>query len=196
MKRMSMERAHRLDAPERQLWLPTAEVVGVLALAAGDVVADVGAGTGYFSVPMAEAVGVTGKVYAVDVQGEMLALLRKKLEQRAAANIEPVHAGGEATGLKDGCCDLVFMANDWHEFEDRGAVLREARRILRAPGRIAILDWRPDVEPEHGPPLEHRLSAESAWAELSAAGFEPVTRGNIGSYSWLVQGRLESGEKA
>lgn len=187
-RRFNASQAHRLDAPERLIWLPPAEVIGALAVELGETIADVGAGTGYFALPLAVATGPQGKVYAVDAQAEMLAHLRQKLSSESASNVELVHAEADATGLPEGCCNLVFLANVWHEFADHTAVLREARRILKAGGRLAILDWRPDVEREGGPPLDHRLSASDAVSALRSAGFERTTHANAGKYSWLVQG--------
>jgi ubiquinone/menaquinone biosynthesis C-methylase UbiE len=189
-RRMDVARAHRLDAPERMLYLPVADVLDALALAPGEIVADIGAGTGYFSIPIARAVIPGGRVYALDVQPEMLTLLNKKLGEHLLSNMELVHADAGATTLPDASCNLVFMANVWHEFEDRAAALREARRILKPGGRIAILDWRPDVEPEHGPPLEHRLPASDARAPLNEAGFRLMVERNIGRYSWFVLAAL------
>jgi ubiquinone/menaquinone biosynthesis C-methylase UbiE len=189
-KRMSMARAHRLDAPERMLWLSPSEVIDALALTPGEVIADVGAGTGYFSFPMARAVFPGGRVYAVDIQRDMLSLLKNKLGQLPTSNVELVHADAIATTLPDASVDVAFMANVWHEFESHGAVLREAMRILKAHGRIAVLDWRPDVEPEHGPPLEHRLGASETAAELTIVGFSQVGQRNIGRDSWLVHGTM------
>ena len=189
-RRIDMARAHRLDAPERILWLPPSEVVDTLALKPGEVIADVGAGTGYFSIPMARAILPGGRVYAVDVQQEMLSLLKKKLGQHFLTNLELVHADAITTKLPGASIDLVFMANVWHEFDARNAVLRESIRILKPSGRIAILDWRPDVEPEYGPPLEHRLSASEAKAELTIEGFSQIGQRQIGRYSWLVQATL------
>lgn len=187
-KRFNPSQAHRLDAPERLLWLPPADILHALNLKAGESVADVGAGTGYFSLPMAKAVGNAGIVYAVDAQEEMLELLRRKRDHLLVSNIHLIHAEGDHTTLAQGSCDLVFMANVWHEFADRMVVLHEALWILKRPGRIALLDWRPNVEREAGPPLEHRISAAVAAAELRSAGFQHVTERNIGRYSWLVQG--------
>ncbi len=187
-KRFNASQAHKLDAPERLVWLPKAETVGALGVKAGDAIADVGAGTGYFSLPLARAAGPQGKVYAVDAQTEILEHLRQKLQSEAVPNVELVHAEADKTGLPDGCCNMVFLANVWHEFADRAAVLREARRILKPGGRIAILDWRPDVEREAGPPLDHRISAADAVKELQSAGLERTTQANTGKYSWLVQG--------
>ena len=188
-KRFKASEAHRLDAPERLVWLPPLEVVRALHLRGGETVADIGAGTGYFSLPIIRAVGTSGKVFAVDAQREMLAHLREKMQRESAAGIEPVHAEADATTLPDSSCDVVFLANVWHEFADRMAVLRESLRILRRPGRVAILDWRPDVEREAGPPLEHRIAGAVAVAELNAAGFTQIEQHNVGKYSWLVQGR-------
>ncbi len=80
------------------------------------------------------------------------------------------------------------MANVWHEIEDRSAVLGEAMRVLEPGGRIAILDWRPDVKPEHGPPLADRVDVSRAMEDLRSAGFTQVVSTEVGRYSWLVQG--------
>ena len=188
-RRFHHSQAHRLEAPERLTWLPPAEVVKALHVHAGEAIADIGAGTGYFALPLAKAAGSKGVVFAVDAQPEMLDLLRAKLAAQPAHNLRFIHAEADSTGLPDATCDLVFLANIWHEFENRALVLEEAQRILKPDGRIAILDWRPDAAPEPGPPLAHRLSAESAALELDEAGFHHVTSAHAGHYSWLVQGK-------
>jgi ubiquinone/menaquinone biosynthesis C-methylase UbiE len=188
---MNVSLADRLDNPERLLWLPPATVLGGLPLHSGDSIADIGAGTGYFSLPLAEAAGPSGLVYAVDCQTEMLGRLKLKLDQGGISNIRMVHADADSTGLPNASCNLVFMANVWHEFEDHYAVLLESKRILKAGGRISVLDWRPDVEPEPGPPLHHRLSSSDAAEDLQSAGFLEVTPSNVGKYSWLVQGVMQ-----
>ncbi len=193
-KRFHHSQAHRLDAPERLAWLPPAEVVKALHVRAGEAIADIGAGTGYFALPLAKAAASSGIVFAIDAQPEMLDLLRAKITGASPANIRFIHAEADATGLPDATCDLVFLANIWHEFDNRTLVLEEAQRILKSDGRIAILDWRPDVDREPGPPLDHRLSADSAALELAEAGFQQVTSAHIGRYSWLVQGSLVQGE--
>jgi ubiquinone/menaquinone biosynthesis C-methylase UbiE len=187
-RRFPASEAHRLEDPARKVWLPPAEVLSALTLRSGDKVADLGAGTGYFSLPLALVVGAEGKVYAVDAQAEMLAHLRQKLQEGSVSNVELIHAEAESTALPDGCCSLVFLANVWHEFADRSAVLKESRRILKHRGRIAIIDWRPDVECKNGPPLDHRLDASNAVNLLRSTGFHQVANVNVGRYSWLVQG--------
>lgn len=186
-KRFDASKAGRLDDPARLLWLPPAEVIGALAIQSGDSIADIGAGTGYFSLPLADAAGTKGTVYAVDSQAEMLALLQQRLETKSITNIELVHAEADSTGLPDASCTLVFLANVWHEFVDRAAVLRECKRILKPKGRIAILDWRTDVAPPPGPPVDHRLSASDAEDALLAVGYAQIAHRNTGACSWLVQ---------
>src|ERR1035437_6304524 len=187
-RRFPASEAHRLDDPARKEWLPPEEVLRALALHSGETISDVGAGTGYFSLPLAQIVGSEGKVYAVDAQAEMLSLLQQKLAASSFANIELIHAVADQTGLPASSCDLFFLANIWHEIEDQSAVLREAIRVLKKSGRIAILDWRPDVESEHGPPLAHRVDPSRAMKSLRSTGFEQVAIANVGRYSWLVQG--------
>jgi len=180
--------AKRLDDPERLLWLPPATVLDALAIQPGDAIADIGAGTGYFSLPLAQAAGPLGQVYAVDSQAEMLEHLQYKLDTENISNIHVVRTEADSTGLPTASCNLVFLANVWHEITDRAAVLIEAKRILKSRGKIAILDWRTDVEPKPGPPLDHRLSASDAAGDLRSAGFAEVKQSNVGKYSWLVQG--------
>lgn len=182
--------AHRLDLPARRIWLPPAEVLAAMALSPGQTIADVGAGTGYFSLPLAQAVGPRGKVYAVDAQNEMLSLLKQKLDEAAVSNVELIHAEADKTSLPESSCDLFFAANVWHEFDDCTTVLQEAVRVLKAGGQIAILDWRPDAPPEPGPPLAHRLHSSGAVNALASSGFQNIAVAHVGLYSWLVQGEM------
>ena len=186
-KYFNFANTRKLDAPERLVYLPPAEVVTALNLSSQDTIADVGAGTGYFAIPLAQA-ATTGKVYAVDASQEMLSLLKQKLD--GISNVELIHASAGSTSLPTGACDLVFFANVWHEFDDRSTVLGEAMRLLKRPGRIAILDWRPDVERVSGPPLEHRLTPRNTEEELAAQGFQQIASQTIGRYSWLVQATI------
>ena len=183
--------AHKLEDPERLKWLPPAEVLAQLRLAQGSKLADIGAGTGYFSIPMAREVGPSGHVFAVDLQAEMLDRLQQKLDQPGAPENISLHEGAaSAVPLPDGSVDVAFYANIWHEIDDTDAAFREAVRITLPGGRIAILDWRDDKTPPPGPPAEHRISADSVVRFLQAKGCREVSCQSVGQFGYMVTGRV------
>ena len=177
------ERAHRLDDPERQRWLPAGALVGRIARP-GLQVADVGAGTGYFAIPLARAVLPGGRVFAVDLQPKMLQLLRARVPQDLA--IALVEGDATRTTLPGASVDVVLLANVWHELDDHAAALAEASRILARGGRITILDWRTDVEQPLGPPLEHRIAPADTTRTLEQHGWRIGTSETIGLYHYLI----------
>jgi arsenite methyltransferase len=182
------QHAHRLEDPERLKWLPPAEVISSLQLRSGMAVADIGAGTGYFSIPIADAVGKKGKVYAVDFQQEMLGHIRQKLQREGLPkNIELLFGDAIATTVPGQSVDLVFLANVWHELDDHAAVLAEAKRVLRPKGRIAILDWRPDVVQPPGPPLGHRIAPHAVATTMQSKGWILESMHNVGLYGYIVK---------
>jgi ubiquinone/menaquinone biosynthesis C-methylase UbiE len=177
-------RAHVLDEAERQQWLPSDDVVRRLAIRADICVADIGAGTGYFALPIARAVGPLGVVYAVDLQPEMLEKLRAKLDPSLPLKL--VHGEATRTTLEAGSVDLALLANVWHEIDDRSAALAELARIVRPGGRIAILDWRSDVESPPGPPTAHRISSEETERALAQARWQVRPVQYVGPYEYLL----------
>ncbi|HUB81803.1 MAG TPA: class I SAM-dependent methyltransferase [Bryobacteraceae bacterium] len=179
--------AHRLEDPQRLAWTPPDEIIGRLGLKSGMVVADIGAGTGFFALPFAGAVHPLGMVWAVDVQPEMLCLLQQKLAREGAASgVRLVEGDAAHTGLPNGAYDVVFLANLWHELDGHRAVLAESRRILRACGRIAILDWRPGVAQPPGPPLSHRIPLTQIEDSLQDDGWCLLASAELGPYSYFV----------
>ena len=169
-KLFSHEGRHRLDRPERAEWQKPDEVVSLLELRPGTVVADIGAGTGYFAFRIADEVGPAGKVYGVDLQPEMIDTLRGRVAEGGATNVVPVQSGPVDTTLPDAGVDLVFINNVTHEFDDLDAGLREHARILKPGGRLIVVDWKPD-RTDVGPPPDHRLPPEKLIRAARAAGF-------------------------
>ena len=179
--------AARLEDPTRLEYLPPDEAAARLSLKPGMIVADIGAGTGFFAIPFARHVAPGGRVLAVDLQAEMLELLGGKARGRAeAATIERAQGTASATGLPDGCCELVFLANIWHELDDHEAVLAECARLLRPGGRTAILDWRADLSGPPGPPTAHRVAQAEVEAQLGRHGWRVADAAPFGPFSYLV----------
>jgi len=178
--------AHRLDDPDRLAWLPPGEVIAHLGRLEGLNIADIGAGTGFFALPFAREAGKKGSVIAVDFQEEMLARIREKLAaDDSPRNLTLVHGEAAATGLDSHTCDLVFLANVWHELDDTDAVQREVRRVLRQGGRFAVLDWRADVAPPPGPPAAHRVPSKDLAGSLQRGGWDVAPPQNVGRYHYL-----------
>jgi SAM-dependent methyltransferase len=177
----------RLESPERRTWLPPAEVVNLLQLEPGMTVADVGAGTGYLSLPIAEKLAGRGTVKAVDFEAQMLAVIRAKLDRSAQPlPVEVMEGAANSTGLPAQSCDRVLLGMIWHELDNRDEVLREMSRILRPGGLLAILDWRDDVTRPPGPPAEHRVGVSALREELVAAGWRDLETHFVGPYSYIV----------
>jgi ubiquinone/menaquinone biosynthesis C-methylase UbiE len=182
--------AHKLDDPRRREWLPPGDVLHALPSLKGITVGDIGAGTGYFTLPMAQLPEGPQLIYAVDIQAEMLSLLQSKLSAEEAAKVRLINGSATESTLPDGSCDLLLLANIWHELDDTANVLAEARRVLKQGGTLAILDWRADVEPEFGPPMEHRISADLVEKQLTESGGSNLNQQQIGRYSYLIQAQL------
>ena len=166
------ERAARLHSPERDERQPWQPLLGLLDLERISAVADVGAGTGYFAIPLARALAGRGHVYALDTQPEMLALLNERCA--GVENLTVIRTGEPALPLHDASVDAVLLVNMLHEFSDLQASLAEVCRILRPGGTLVVSDWK-KIPTSEGPPLEARFTEEEAREACEATGFESLT---------------------
>lgn len=184
--KFSPENKHLLDNAERRLYLKPESVLMGLGLQRSMTAVDIGAGTGFFSLPMARIVGPRGKVFAVDIEGEMINELRLKIQKRAVWNVEVLSSTEDHIDLPDSIADFVLLACVLHELEGLGT-LHEARRILRPNGVMGVVDWR-KVETSMGPPIEHRLSEAEAASLIQRAGFRSGETTLAGPYHYSFVG--------
>jgi cyclopropane fatty-acyl-phospholipid synthase-like methyltransferase len=170
------EYQRRLESPRRAKWQKPDEVVAALNLRPGERVADIGAGTGYFTIPIAEAVGPGGRVYAVDVARQMIGYLTERAKQEGLEQIIPILAPPNNPSLPNAGVDTVLVVNTYHHLEDRASYLTLVDRALSPGGRIVIIDFIPKPKKERGfgPPLEMQLSRTQVDSELAGAGFVPA----------------------
>lgn len=157
------------DDPARDAWQHPDDVIAALALAPDLTVADVGAGTGYFTVRLARAVP-RGRVIATDIEPDMVRYLGERAEREQLANVQPVLATGDDPHLAPDSVDRILVVDVWHHVADRATYARGLARALRPGGQVAIVDFT--QEASHGPPREHRLRPEVIVADLAAAGLD------------------------
>jgi SAM-dependent methyltransferase len=159
--------AKSFDDPARDNWQMPARVIDALKLSPDASVADIGAGTGYFSVRLARAVP-RGVVYAVDVEPAMLEHVRKRAIGDRLSNIFTLQASGTNANMPKPV-DLVLIVDTYHHLPSRATYFRELAKSVTAGGRVVIIDFRQD-SPE-GPPPEFRFEADQIIAEMKQAGY-------------------------
>ncbi len=132
---------------------------------------DAGCGTGILTVLLARAVGEGGRVYAADIEPEMLEECRARVAAAGCSNVTLTRSEESAVPLPAACVDLVFTCQLLHELHDPPAFLAEVRRLLAPGGRFVAVDWE-KTETGMGPPLDKRLDREAARAMLEAGGLQ------------------------
>lgn len=183
------EHAERLLRPERAEVQPVEPLVQLLDPKPGERHADVGCGPGYFALPVAERVRPDGRVYALDISPEMLAMCRERARARGLdAVVVALQNDEHKLPLNDDSLDGAWLANVFHELDDPVALLGELRRALKPGGRLVVVDWKP-VEMEIGPPLEHRVPVEAVVRALREAGFEAIREHALYEHHYAVTAR-------
>jgi ubiquinone/menaquinone biosynthesis C-methylase UbiE len=167
---MSAAGAAWLDRPERIEEEQPDKALDVLKIQPGSVVADIGAGSGYFTTRLAGRVGPTGRVYAVDIQPEMLRLLGLRLKADNLTNVTLVQGQIDDPRLSPATLDLELMVDVYHEFSAPQTMLRHLREALKPNGRLVLLEYRKE---DRSIPIreDHKMSVAEAKLEVEAEGF-------------------------
>jgi len=159
--------AKSFDDPSRDAWQMPTKVIDALALKGGMTVADIGAGTGYFSMRLAK-VSPNLTVYAADIEPAMLEHLKTRAASEHLTNVKPTLAAASGPNLPTPV-DVVLIVDTYHHVADRVAYFRNLRKSLKPSGRVAIVDFRKD-SPD-GPPVEFRFTVEQIEGEMKQAGY-------------------------
>ena len=160
-----------LNRPERDADERPDTLLDALQIPPGASIADVGAGSGYFTWRLARKVGPAGKVFAVDVQQTMLDLVAKEVKKHNLANVEPVLGSERDPRLPEGALDLVFIANSYHEFSEPEAIMAAVRRSLKPNGRLVVIEYAKENSFVPVAPA-HKMTIEDMRAEIEPVGFE------------------------
>ncbi len=156
------------EGNDRDAWQHPDRVIQALNIQPGDQIADLGSGSGYFTFRLAEATGQTGKVYAVDVDEDMNAVVVKRAKENGYTNVEIILATEHDPKLPDNGIDLVFASNSYHHLKDRITYFTNLKKDLKPNGRVALIDFKEDPASFlHG----HSTSPDIMQKELTQAGY-------------------------
>jgi cyclopropane fatty-acyl-phospholipid synthase-like methyltransferase len=162
--------AKEFENPERDAWQKPEEVLNALHLDPASIVADIGAGTGYFSMRIAKRIP-EGKVFAADIEPDMVHYLGQRAEREHLTNVTPVQASADAANLPEPA-GLILVVDTYHHIGYRTQYFARLKSSLLPGGRLAIVDFRADSP--NGPPIQHRIAPEKVAEELDAAGYSLV----------------------
>lgn len=181
------------ESPERDAWQKPDDVVSLLQLWPGNIVADIGAGTGHFEPRLAKAVGATGRVLALDVEPHMITYLERRVKREHLDNVSVQKVAAEDPGLSDGSVDRLLVVNTWHHLPQRAQYAAAMNRALRPGGFVVVVDFT--AESPEGPPTSARLSPATVIAELQAGGFSARTVAESLPFQYVVIGQKQVASK-
>jgi ubiquinone/menaquinone biosynthesis C-methylase UbiE len=174
-----------LEGPDREAWQQPSRVMDVLGIADGSVVADIGAGGGWFTVRLARRVGPHGVVYAEDVQRQMIDAIARRMQREGLRNVHTVLGTDDDAMLPPNTLDAAIIVDAYHEVQNRVALLQSIERALKPTGRLGIIDFKMDGGGP-GPPMEERVQPEQIVADAQAAGLRLVSLEDFLPYQYLL----------
>ncbi|MDG6222312.1 MAG: methyltransferase domain-containing protein [Candidatus Bathyarchaeota archaeon] len=174
---------HRLESKERKATQDPEIIIKLLDLKSNDIVADLGAGTGYFSIPISSRVKL---VYAIDIQQEMLDYLKQKIDPNKNSNIRLILSNdANQVPLQSESVDFLLTVNTLHEFQDKDTMITEIKRVLKPKGKTGIIDFK-KVDTISGPPLSVRVSQLDAIKMFENNGFTSLSVHDLASNYLLL----------
>jgi predicted methyltransferase len=182
------------DDPTRDEWQRPDDIVAALSLTPGMSVADIGAGTGYFSKRLSAAVGPDGAVFVVEVEANLVAHLRDRAEKEKTPNVVPVLASSDNPRLPAASIDLALFVDAFHHVDGRMAYLRSLTRSLKPGARVAIIEWKAGKRPFGPKEEDHKIPPEQVEREMREAGFESVATPDLLPHQYLAMFRRADGK--
>ena len=187
-----MHRLHRdvsayiaaLEDPQRDAYQKPHEVIEALGIKEGEVIADIGAGSGYFTVRLAHHVGSTGRVYAVDIDPDMIRHLHKRVRDLGLLNVSPILALADDPLLPQAVNRFVIV-NVWHHVADQAGYLALMKKHLKPGGQAVMIDFHKRELPV-GPPPDMKIAREDLLKQMQSHGFELVTEHTFLPYQYFL----------
>ncbi len=176
------------EDPERVKWQKPADVVRAMDLKSGDVVADLGAGTGYFTRLFAMAVGAEGKAIGLDIEESMVNYMKEDAKKLGLDNYEAMVVPTDKAGLAPSSVDVVFLSNTYHHISNRVDYFKALAKGLRKNGRVVIVDFYKDSK--IGPPNDHKLARTVVLKEMEEAGYRLVKTHDVLEHQYFIEFKL------
>jgi ubiquinone/menaquinone biosynthesis C-methylase UbiE len=184
-RRLPQEDLAVLEAPDRDEWQQPDRVMDALAIADGSRVADIGAGSGWFTARLARRVGPNGRVHAEDIEAAWIEYLDRRIAREGLTNVETILGSPDDPRLPAGVA-AVLLVNTYAHLQNPTAVLSAIARALGPGGRIGVVDFKNDGAGGPGPPREQRVSADAIERDAAQAGLRLVRRESFLRYQFFV----------
>jgi arsenite methyltransferase len=174
-----------LEDPQRDVYQKPHEVLTALAIKPGEVIADIGAGSGYFSFRLAHHVGDKGKIYAVDVSPEMILHLNRRIRELKVMNVSSILADADDPLLPEASVNRFFFSNSWHHIENQTKYLSLIKRILKPGGEVIMIDFHKKELPV-GPPMQTKIAREDLVKQMENNGFRLAKEHTFLPYQYFL----------
>ena len=178
------ENLGELEGPDRAAWQRPEDIMDALQIAEGSAVADLGAGGGWFTIRLAARVGPNGKVYAEDVQPQMLESIKRRMARAQLTNVVTV-LGTDTDPRLVAPVDAVLIVDAYHEMKQPVAILRNVASALKPDGRIGIVEFKKDGWGP-GPPMQERVDPERVIRTAEEAGLKLISRETFLRYQYML----------
>ena len=188
-----MHRLHRdpksyieaLEDPKRDAYQKPREVMTALGLKSGEIIADIGAGSGYFTFRLAQPVGDKGRIYAVDVSPDMILHINRRVRELKATNVVSILADPDDPLLLDASIDRFFFSDSWHHIEAQTKYLSLVKRMLKPGGEVVMIDFHKKDLPV-GPPLQMKIAREDVIRQMETNGFRLAKEHTFLPYQYFL----------
>jgi ubiquinone/menaquinone biosynthesis C-methylase UbiE len=174
----------QLLTEERQKLLQPAKLLRSVGLRAGETLADIGCGPGFFTLPAAEIVGMRGLVYAADIQGDMLSAVKTRAAEAKLTNVQVIKSSDTQVPIPPESVDIALLAFTLHEIDQRARFLHRVSRLLKPAGKLVIIEWETQSDAP-GPPASARIAADDVIKDAEAAGLTLAEQRSLNVYHYL-----------
>jgi arsenite methyltransferase len=174
-----------LEDPQRDEYQKPHEVLMALDLKPGEAIADIGSGSGYFTLRFAAHVGATGRVYAVDIDPEMIRHLNRRVRDAGVRNVQTILAEPDDPLLPDASVDRFIVVDTWHHIAKQIEYLALMRKMLKPGGQVVMIDFQKKELP-FGPPLEMKIAREDLVRQMEASGFHLAKEHTFLPYQYFL----------